>query len=257
MRLALLLCALWACEAAKSPCLQCMAIQLSVRREVLDHISAMEAAGEVEEKQEVPISDIIKGICKSRSWKEANFSVDVRKGCTKRVEGLYRTMMQFWGTSTTRNWKSVQILRWLSYSVCIQPRAHSCGSEPVGMGETVEEDRCSVCRAVVKDTYMITRLSKFQPTHPDNESYAELAGMVEPVCDNLQWWRTIAAKEFDEVVRMCHSLVEDYKRLFDTLLLNRTAPFARNFCNGIGICQFELADLPYGDDHDDNDKDEL
>eukprot|EP00966_Prymnesium_polylepis_P334161 7389561-Prymnesium_polylepis.1 len=110
-------------------------------------------------------------------------------------------------------------------------------------------DRCSMCEAITKDIYHITRMARERPTHTKNETYATLQKKVAGVCDDLELWHTIKESERDDVAAGCNTFTHDFRKLLDTLLLKRTADYARNFCNKVAqVCRYELGSLPFSDD---------
>jgi len=230
----------------KWSCLQCIAIQDAIRRSILQNITRQEKkGGEVQ----LEVADIIGDVCHSDAWKSSDYSKDVRKGCTARIREHHRTHTQFWGKKEPDRYKKPETTRWIGYSVCTQPKVNACEHFEIGFSEDVEPNRCSLCRAIVKDTYAITRMSKFAPDAEEHNDFLPLSKKLDKSCANLAQWRSIGHKNQEAVATECKIFYNDYKKALKKLLINQKADYARNFCNTeINVCQHELSRLPFSDD---------
>mmetsp|Transcript_69953 Transcript_69953/g.116172 ORF Transcript_69953/g.116172 Transcript_69953/m.116172 type:complete len:284 (-) Transcript_69953:206-1057(-) len=244
-------------------CLKCIAIQDAIRKSIIRNITIQKRAFP-NETPEIDDWEVIKDVCKSQSWKECEYSNEVRKGCSRFVEDHHRTISQFWHTSNNVNrYKDKSMTRWSMFSVCTQPKIDTCGPGEGGMfGEEVSNSRCDICRAITKDIFRITRWSKHVPKSDKAEGYADLVYYADQVCDELFQWRSLRQGEEDDygrrgeaeekIIQECKILYKDYKFYFAKLLIHMdpvgASTRARNMCNGVGLCQFEIARLPFAQD---------
>jgi hypothetical protein len=97
---------------------------------------------------------------------------------------------------------AAQAARWKMHSVCKQPSIKACDYFEQGDRDTVETDRCSLCEAITKDVYRITRMARERPTDPANASYAPLKQKMDSVCDDLELWRRIPSDR-EKVAEEC------------------------------------------------------
>jgi len=238
-------------------CVQCMAIQHAIRRVLHRQAASLQPEESLTEDE---LSSAIAGLCKSEEWRSAEYATHVRKGCSNKIREHLDFLVEWWGINRSKTGlQHMAHQRWLMHSVCTQPAAQACSMRSLSWSDEVDTSRCSLCRAITKDVYTMTRIAGRGIGQRQGGSFAAMKLRLGDVCDELALHRPLPAGDQEHVLVECKILVKDLQSKFEMLLLNRTAMFARNFCNEeVQLCPWELSTLPHADDGlNPGDKEEL